>query len=107
MIPGINRDVLKEIKAFAEKEYDEIDLTTEHKDALKIKSALSRYGGIDKCQVDVFVYDDDVVLNGVVNTLAQKEDAENIVFMVMPGVTKVDNNLNVNIEYAGAEVYEF
>lgn len=107
MIPGINRDVLKEIKAFTEHTHDEFELTNEQKNVLKIKSALSRYAGIDKCLVDVFVYDDGVVLNGMVNTLSQKEDAESIVFMVMPGIARVDNNLSVNIEYAGTEVFEF
>lgn len=107
MMTGVGRDVLNEIKAFREKSKEEFPFTPGLNEAEKIKTALNRYAGIHSDSLDVFVDGDAVILRGMVNSQAHKEDAENIVFMVMPGITRVDNNLNVNIEYAGAEVYEF
>jgi osmotically-inducible protein OsmY len=73
----------------------------------RLKNMLLKCAGIDKDHIDVLINKDTIILDGTVNTLAQKADAEEIVHSIIKGQHKIDNNLRISTEYAGAEVYEY
>jgi osmotically-inducible protein OsmY len=72
-----------------------------------IKDALRQYAGIEKDWIVVIVKNDNILLDGHVNTLSQREDATKVVRSLIKHPVKIDNNLKVDIEYAGADVFEY
>ncbi len=86
---------------------DEFPFVPGKHESQRIKAAFRSYMGIDTDLIEVFIDEDTVTLSGIVNTKAEKEQAQDIILMVIPGITCVDNKLNVDIDYAGAEIFEF
>ena len=76
-------------------------------EANRIKDALVKYAGIDEHTLVVIVQNNNILLDGRVNTMEQREDACKIVHSIVKHYVKLDNNLKVDIEYAGAEIYEY
>lgn len=86
---------------------DEFSFVPGKHESDRIKTALRNYKGINTDLITVVVDGDTVTLSGIVKTKAEKEEAQDIAMMVVPGITKVNNSLNVDIEYVGAEIFEF
>lgn len=68
----------------------------------RIKSAFYRHANIDARDIQVQTSGSQVTLTGKVRSLAEKRDAENAAWAA-PGVTKVDNQLEVRFEEAVAQ----
>src|ERR1700722_339488 len=66
-------------------------------EANRIKDALARHAGIDKDAIVVIVQNNNILLDGRVNTLEQREEAGKIVHTLIKHPLKLDNNLKVNI----------
>lgn len=65
----------------------------------KITSAFQRHASLDAAKITVDTIGNKVVLNGKVRSLAEKRDAETAAWSA-PGVTQVDNRIEVNYETA-------
>ena len=63
----------------------------------RIMSAFHRSATIDSGKVELEVHGDKVILKGKVRSFAEKRDAENAAWLA-PGVTKVDNQLEIDPE---------
>lgn len=66
----------------------------------KIKSTFHRHASLDASKVNVLAIDGTVILSGAVRSWAERRDAEDVVWS-MPGVTNVENNLEIQEIYVG------
>lgn len=61
----------------------------------QIRAAFHRHASVDSASISVEVTDGTVRLTGTVRSFAEKKDAENVA-LSMPGVTDVDNRLEID-----------
>lgn len=73
--------------------------------ARKVMDALVKYLGIDKDLLNICVKNNEIVLNGIIYTTEQKEEADDIVNILTKGNISVQNNLRIDVEYLDAEAF--
>lgn len=72
----------------------------------KLKIALEKLAGIDACALIVKIKKNKVYLDGEVDSLLQKDDAETVIWLTMPDAEDVINNLKVEGELVDDEVVQ-